>query len=69
MEGKVTSEGGETRRRNRDVAHREDILAEKPVVINSANQGVNVYTQDFFGGDLSAEWSDEKILNVFWTST
>lgn len=47
MEGKVTSEGGETRRRNRDVAHREDILAEQPVVINSANQGVNVYTQDF----------------------
>lgn len=41
----MTSEGGKTRRRNRDVAHRED--AEQPVVINSANQGVNVYTQDF----------------------
>lgn len=45
--GKGDERGGETRRRNRDVAHREDILAEQPVVINSANQGVNVYTQDF----------------------
>lgn len=52
---------GETGRRNRDVAHREDFLAEQPRVIHSANQGVSVYTQDLFGGDHTAEWSDEKI--------